>query len=345
MIPVKGYAAFDAETPLKPWSFERREPDPGEVLIDIRWCGVCHSDVHLVKNDLGGTRYPLVPGHEIVGTVAKVGEGVTRFRPGDRVGVGCMVDSCRHCDECAEGLEQYCDHMVPTYGGTDKHDQPTQGGYSTKITVDQDFVLTIPAAIPLEKAAPLLCAGITTWSPLKHWKAGRGTRVAVIGLGGLGHMAVQLAVALGCEVTVISTSDRKKTDAQRFGAHDFLISKDRDAMRAARGRFDLILNTVSAAHEIGQHVGLLARDGTMVMLGLTTEALHVNALPLIARRRSVAGSLIGGVRETQEMLDFCAEHGIAAEVETIRPDGINQAYERMLKSDVRYRFVIDLSAM
>ncbi|MDO1558030.1 NAD(P)-dependent alcohol dehydrogenase [Brevundimonas sp. 2R-24] len=350
-IDARAYAAFDAENPLGPWAFQRRDPGPDDVAIDIQWCGICHSDLHVVKNDLGGTRYPLVPGHEIAGLVAAVGANVTRFRVGDRVGVGCMVDSCRQCAPCRAGEEQYC---VPgfdqTYGWPDRHadrsgQAMTQGGYSTAIVVDQDFVLRIPDALPLDAAAPLLCAGITTWSPLRHWKVGPGSKVAVIGLGGLGHMAVKLAAALGAEVTVLSTSDRKRDDALRMGAAHFLINSDQAAMKAAAESFDLIINTVSAPHEIAGQVQLLAKDGTMVMLGLNTEGLPVYPLGLLWRRRSVAGSLIGGVAETQEMLDFCAEHGIACDIERIAPDQINEAYARMLKSDVRYRFVIDMSRM
>ena len=345
MIPVKAYAAYDAATPLKPYDFDRREPGPNDVLIDIKYCGVCHSDLHIAKNDLGRTRYPLVPGHEIVGIVSKVGSGVTAHRAGDRVGVGCLVESCRHCAECVQGEEQFCPKSVGTYNGKTSDGLPTQGGYSTRVTVDQHFVLKIPDALPLDAAAPLLCAGITTYSPLRTWKVKPGDKVGVIGLGGLGHMAVKLAAAMGAEVTVISTSDRKKADAMRFGAKDFLVSRDPEAMKAAAARFDLILNTVSVASELDAQVNLLARDGTMVMLGLATEAMPVHSLPLLWKRRRIAGSPIGGIRETQEMLDFCAAHGITSEIETIRMDQINEAYERMLKSDVRYRFVIDMASL
>jgi uncharacterized zinc-type alcohol dehydrogenase-like protein len=341
MILAKSYALFDAASPLGPWDLERREPGPTDVLIDIRFCGVCHSDLHVGRNELGGTHYPLVPGHEIAGVVSRVGADVTRFRPGDRVGVGCMVWSCRTCASCDGGEEQYCDRMVATYAGMDRDGTRTQGGYSNRITVDEAFVLRIPDALPLERAAPLLCAGITTWSPLRTWGAGPGKRVGVIGLGGLGHMAVKLASALGAEVTVVSTSDRKRTDALAMGAHDFLVSGDAPAMKAAAGRFDLIVNTISAPSELGAHVRLLAKDGTMVLLGLATESMPVSALPLIGRRRRIAGSLIGGIRETQEMLDFCAGRGIASDVEVIRADQINEAWERLSQSDVRYRFVID----
>ncbi|MFN4287158.1 MAG: NAD(P)-dependent alcohol dehydrogenase [Brevundimonas sp.] len=349
-IAAKAYAAHASDKPLAPYSFTRRSPGPGDVVIDIHYCGVCHSDLHIARNDLGRTRYPLVPGHEITGVVRAVGDSVSRFRPGDRVGVGCMVDSCRHCSECDAGLEQYCEAMVQTYGSPDAHAEQsgeaiTQGGYSSVITVDQDFVLGIPDSLPLDAAAPLLCAGITTWSPLVEWGVGKGDKVAVIGLGGLGHMAVKLAAALGAEVTVISTSDRKKADALAMGASDFLISREREAMARAQGRFDLIINTVSAPTELGAHVNLLARDGTMVMLGLTTEAMPVMALPLLFRRRRIAGSLIGGISETQAMLDFCGQHDIVCDIETITPDQINDAYARMERSDVRYRFVIDMKAL
>ncbi len=304
-----------------------------------------------MRAEWAGTLYPCVPGHEIVGRVSAVGAHVSGHKVGDLVGVGCMVDSCRTCSACREGLEQYCEPgMTQTYGSRDLKGAGvgqtiTQGGYSDRITVDQAFVLNIPDSLPLDAAAPLLCAGVTTWSPLKTWGVGSGSKVAVIGLGGLGHMAVKLAAALGAEVTVLSTSDRKKADAERMGARHFLINSDADAMKAAAEQFDLIINTVSATHEIASHVNLLARDGTMVMLGLTTEGLPVFAMPLLWRRRRIAGSLIGGIRETQDMLDFCAEHGIVCDIEVIAPDQINQAYERMERSDVRYRFVIDMGRM
>ena len=321
------------------------------MAIEIKYCGVCHSDLHIAQNDLGNTRYPIVPGHEIAGIVTAVGSNVTRFKEGDRVGVGCMVDSCRICASCQEGLEQYCvPGMTQTYGspdpkGAEVGQKVTQGGYSDRITVDQNYVLSIPDSIPLDAAAPLLCAGITTYSPLRTWGVGPGSKVAVVGLGGLGHMAVKQAAAMGAEVTVLSTSDRKKADAERMGAKHFLINSDTDAMKAAAEKFDLIINTVSATHEMASHLNLLARDGTMVMLGLTTEGMPVFAMPLLWRRRSVAGSLIGGIKETQEMLDFCAEHDIACDIELIAPSQINEAYTRMQKSDVRYRFVLDMAQL
>ena len=350
-IATRAFAATAADAPLSPWRFDRRDPGPDDVAIEIKFCGVCHSDLHVARNHLGGTRYPVVPGHEITGIVTAVGASVGRFKVGDRVGVGCMVDSCRTCAACHEGLEQYCvPGMTQTYASADPRGAEvgqsiTQGGYSDRITVDQNYVLRIPDALPLDAAAPLLCAGVTTWSPLREWGVGPGSKVAVIGLGGLGHMAVKLAAAMGAEVTVLSTSDRKRADAERMGAKHFLINSDEAAMKAARERFDLILNTVSATHEIGAHVGLLARDGTMVMLGLTTEPLPVRALRLIGRRRRIAGSLIGGIAETQQMLDFCADHGIASDIELIAPARINEAWDRMERSDVRYRFVIDMARL
>ncbi|MFN4041036.1 MAG: NAD(P)-dependent alcohol dehydrogenase [Brevundimonas sp.] len=350
-IATRAFAATAADKPLTPYSFDRRDPGADDVAIEIQFAGICHSDLHIVKNDLGGTRYPIVPGHEIAGVVTAVGENVSRFKVGDRVGVGCMVDSCRQCRPCQEGEEQYCvPGMTQTYGSADPKGAAvgqtiTQGGYSSAIVVDQNYVLRIPDSLPLDAAAPLLCAGITTYSPLRHWKVRPGSKVAVVGLGGLGHMAVKQAAAMGAEVTVLSTSDRKKADAERMGAKHFLINSDKAAMQAAAEKFDLIINTVSATHEIAGHLNLLAKDGTMVMLGLTTEGLPVFAMPLLWRRRSVAGSLIGGIRETQEMLDFCAANDIACDIEVIAPDQINEAYARLEKSDVRYRFVIDMSRL
>ncbi len=350
-IATRAFAATASDKPLAPYNFERRDPGPDDVAIAIKFAGVCHSDLHIVKNDLGNTTYPIVPGHEIAGIVTAVGANVTRFKEGDRVGVGCMVDSCRQCKPCQEGEEQYCvPGMTQTYGSPDPKggevgQKITQGGYSDAIVVDQNYVLNIPDSIPLDAAAPLLCAGITTYSPLKTWNVGPGSKVAVVGLGGLGHMAVKQAAAMGAEVTVLSTSDRKKADAERMGAKHFLINSDKDAMKAAAEKFDLIINTVSATHEIAGHLQLLAKDGTMVMLGLSTEGMPVFAMPLLWRRRRIAGSLIGGIRETQEMLDFCAANNIACDIELIAPDQINEAYERMEKSDVRYRFVLDIDKL
>jgi uncharacterized zinc-type alcohol dehydrogenase-like protein len=345
MIPAKAIACPDSTGPLGPIAIERLDPGPKDVVIDIQFCGICHSDLHIGKNELGRTKYPFVPGHEIVGVVASVGAEVTQHKVGDRVGVGCMVDSDRTCHECQRGEEQFCTNMVGTYGGTDKAGRPTMGGYSDKIVVNEHFVLRIPDALSMAAAAPLLCAGITTWSPLKTWEAGPGKKVGVVGLGGLGHMAVKLAAALGAEVTVLSTSDRKKADALAMGAHDFLVTTDAEAMKSAVMRFDLIINTVSAPADVNRLIQLLGRDGTMVMLGLAAEPLPVFSLALLSRRRRLAGSPIGGIRETQEMLDFCAEHGIVSDIELIKPEQINEAWARIEKSDVRYRFVIDMAGL
>ena len=345
MSDALGFAALSADQPLAPFAFQRREPVPHDVRIQILYCGVCHSDLHTARNEWRNTRYPSMPGHEIVGKVIAVGSEVKSFKAGDVAGVGCLVDSCRECASCKEGEEQFCEvGFTGTYNGSFRGGgENTLGGYSNHIMVDEKFVLRISHTGQLAAVAPLLCAGITTYSPLVHWKVGPGQKVGVVGLGGLGHMAVKLAAAMGAEVTVLSTSDRKRADAERMGARHFLINSDKAAMKAAGEKFDLIINTVSATHEIASHLNLLARDGTMVMLGLTTEGLPVFALPLLWRRRSVAGSLIGGIRETQEMLDFCAQHGIVCDIETIAPHQINEAYARMEKSDVRYRFVIDMA--
>jgi len=344
-IPAKAWTAFDADSPLRPWSFERRDPGPDDVVIAIKYCGVCHSDLHFAKNDLGGTTYPLTPGHEIVGVVETVGEAVTRYKAGDRVGVGCLVGADLDCPECAAGEEQFCPNAIGTYGAKDKDSTRTQGGYSNRITVHQHFVLKIPDALSFDVAAPLLCAGITTWSPLRTWRVGKGSKVGVVGLGGLGHMAVKLAVALGAEVAVISTSPSKREDAFALGAHDFLVSTDSAQMKAAENRFDLIIDTVAVFHEPNPLLRTLSRDGTLVLLGLIPEPLPVKVFSMMGRRRRLAASPIGGIRETQEVLDFCAEHGVAPEIEVIRIDQINEAYERMVRSDVRYRFVIDMATI
>lgn len=347
-IKVLGYAASDAKSPLGPYRFERREARPDDVLIKILYCGVCHSDLHTARNDWGWTRYPVVPGHEIIGRVESVGKDVRRFKPGDHVGVGCMVDSCRQCEACEHGLEQYCAAgSIYTYGGVDLHDrQPTYGGYSERIIVSDRFVLKIPEGLDLKGAAPLLCAGVTTWSPLRHWKAGKGSKVAVVGLGGLGHMALKLAKALGCEVTLLTRSPGKEADARRLGAHEVVLSTDKKAMAAIEEKFQLILDTVPYAHDLNPYVPTLATGGTLVLvgyLGALDSALHT--VPMIAGRKAVAGSLIGGIPETQEMLDFCGKHRITSDIELIKIQDINEAYERMLKSDVKYRFVIDLSSL
>jgi alcohol dehydrogenase (NADP+) len=347
MISAKSYAAFDAKSPLRPYALERREPGERDVVIDILYCGVCHSDLHQVRNEWGNSTFPMVPGHEIVGKVARVGAKVEKHKVGDTVGVGCMVDSCRTCGACGDGLEQYCEvGAAMTYNGLEMDRKtPTQGGYSTRVVVNEDFTLAVRATDDLDGIAPLLCAGITTYSPLKHWKIGKGHKVAVLGLGGLGHMAVKLAAALGAEVTLLSGSPKKKADAERLGAHEFVATSDEAAVRARHGRFDLLLDTVSAKHDIAGYTNLVRRDGTMVLLGVPSVPAEVPAFALIMNRRSLAGSLIGGIAETQEMLDFCVERGIRSDVETIPIQQIDGAYERMLKGDVRYRFVIDTKSL
>ncbi|WP_426490376.1 NAD(P)-dependent alcohol dehydrogenase [Hymenobacter sp. 102] len=346
MSAAQGYAAPAAHAPLVPFSFERREVGPHDVRIEILFCGVCHSDVHQVRDEWGGSIFPMVPGHEIVGRVTEVGAHVKGFKAGDLAGVGCMVDSCQHCAECAEGLEQYCDNgFTGTYNAIGKDGQPTYGGYSNSIVVTEKFVLHVSEKLDLARVAPLLCAGITTWSPLRQWNAKAGDRVAVMGLGGLGHMAVKFAAAMGCEVTVLSTSPSKEEDARALGAHKFVVTKDAEAMKGIRNYFDLIINTVSAPMDLAPYINTLRLDGTMVLLGVPPEAPQLHAFNLIAKRRRIAGSLIGGIQETQEMLDFCAEHNVMSDVEVIRMDYINEAYERMLKSDVKYRFVLDLATL
>jgi uncharacterized zinc-type alcohol dehydrogenase-like protein len=342
MSTVTAYAAPAEAAPLEKTVIERRELGPHDILIDIAFAGICHSDIHTVRGDWGPQQYPLAPGHEITGTVAAVGSEVTKHALGDRVGVGCLVNSCRECVYCLRGDEQFCTQgAVGTYGAVDRDGTITQGGYSQQVVVTEDFVLRIPDALPLDAAAPLLCAGITTYSPLRHWKVGPGTRIAVVGLGGLGHMGVQIAHALGAEVTVLSQTLAKQDDGLRLGADHYFATGDRDTFRDLRGSFDVILNTVSAVIDLRSYLGLLDVDGTIVCVGAPAEALALNAGSLIAGRRSIAGSNIGGIRETQEMLDFCAEHGITAQIEVIPASAINEAYERVLASDVRYRFVID----
>jgi len=346
MTETRAYAAFDATSPLRPYAFQRREPGPHDVQIDILFCGICHSDVHQARNEWGGSAYPMVPGHEIVGQVARVGAAVKSFRAGERVGVGCLVNSCGACVACKRGDEQYCSGgPVFTYNSPDRDGSRTQGGYSTSVVVDEKFVLRVPESLSPAAAAPLLCAGITTYSPLRKWKVGKGHRVAVVGLGGLGHMGVKLGAALGAEVTLISTSPKKKADAERLGATGFLLSSDAQAMSAASGKFDFILDTVSAEHDINALLSTVALDGTMVLLGVPPTPPSIAAFALIDKRRSLAGSLIGGIRETQEMLDFCAAHKLGSDVEVIAAHQVNEAYERMLRSDVKYRFVIDISSL
>ncbi len=345
-IPTAAYATHSPTSELVPWSFERRDPRPEDVLIDILYCGVCHSDLHQARDEWGGSIFPMVPGHEIIGTIAAVGANVTKWKVGDTVGVGVFVDSCRTCPNCLAGEEQYCDEgMTGTYNSLERDGKtPTYGGYSTKVTIDQNYVVSIPEGIPLDAAAPLLCAGITTYSPLRHWKIGPGMKVAIVGLGGLGHMGVKFAHAMGAHVTVISHSDKKREDSKRLGADAYINTSEEGAFQANAKQFDFILNTISASHSYNDYLGLLALNGTMCLVGLP-DPTPVAAFPLVGRRRSLAGSMIGGIRETQEMLNFCAEKGIASDVEVIPISYINEAYERMLKSDVRYRFVIDIASL
>jgi uncharacterized zinc-type alcohol dehydrogenase-like protein len=345
---VLGYAAHSAETPLGPFRFERRRPGATDVQIDILFCGVCHSDLHIARNEWNGTTYPVVPGHEIVGRVAEIGAEVQRFKVGDLVGVGCLVDSCRRCISCDDGLEQHCEHSwTPTYGGYDRHTGGvTHGGYSQAIVVDEHFVLRIPEGVDPAAAAPLLCAGITVYSPLRQWRVEAGQKVGVVGLGGLGHMAIKIARAMGAEVVLFTTSPGKVEDARRLGAHDVVLSCDMDAMARHANSFDFILNTVAAAHHLDPFLSLLKRDATMTLVGAPADPHpSVTAFNLIFKRRRLAGSMIGGIAETQEMLDFCAAHGIVSEIELIPIQSINDAFERMLGSDVRYRFVIDMGSL
>lgn len=347
MLPTRGYAAKSATLPLEPFSFNRREPRAHDVVIDIAYCGVCHSDIHTARNEWGGTIYPVVPGHEIVGRIVQVGSEVKRFSIGDIAGVGCFVDSCRECDSCRDGEEQFCErHLVMTYSGYE-HDKktPTYGGYSSRIVVDENYVLRVPDNLPLEGVAPLLCAGITTYSPLRRFKVGPGQRVGVVGLGGLGHMAVKLASAMGAHVTVLSTSKSKETDARRLGADDFVVTKDPKNLAPLAATFDFIIDTVSAPHDLNMYLGLLKRHAAMVLVGAPPEPAAVASFSLIMKGRVLAGSLIGGIRETQEMLDYCAQHGITSDVEVIPIQDIERAYEGTMKSDVRYRFVIDMKSL
>ena len=347
MSKTKAYAALSPTTPLVPFEVDRREPGPSDVVIDLAFCGVCHSDVHQARDEWGGALFPMVPGHEMVGTVVRVGAAVTKFKVGDRAGVGCMVDSCRTCASCRQDLEQFCEKGAAfSYNGTEMDRKtPTFGGYSKQVVVTEAFVLKVSPKLDLAGAAPLLCAGITTWSPLRHWKAGPGQRVGVVGLGGLGHMAVKLAASLGCEVTMLSTSKAKEADARRLGATQFALTSEKGALKRLAGAFDLILDTISAPHDYNAYLGTLKVNGTMVLLGVPPQPAPVAAFALISGRRSLAGSLIGGIAETQEMLDHCAAHGITSDVEVVPVQQVNVAYERMLKNDVRYRFVLDLATL
>ncbi|WP_282759817.1 NAD(P)-dependent alcohol dehydrogenase [Komagataeibacter saccharivorans] len=347
MFSCVGYAATAADASLGPIALDRRDPGPEDVQIDIMYCGVCHSDLHQARNEWHNTIFPCVPGHEIVGRVTRVGPSVTRFRAGELVGVGCMVDSCRECSSCRAGFEQYCEvGFVGTYNGEDRQGRGiTFGGYSRAIVVDQAFVLKVPEKLDPAAVAPLLCAGITTYSPLRHWKVGPGQRVGIVGLGGLGHMGVKFARAFGAEVVLFTTSASKVADGLRLGAHEVVLSKDPEAMAKERGRFDFILDAVAADHDINAYLDLLRRDGTLVQVGAPENPLPVSVFSLLMKRCNFSGSLIGGIPETQEMLDFCGEHGITADIEMIRMDEIETAYARMLRSDVKYRFVIDMATM
>jgi uncharacterized zinc-type alcohol dehydrogenase-like protein len=347
MSHTLGYAAKTAKSPLAPFSFSRRQPGPHDVAIDIKYCGICHSDIHQARDEWGGSIFPMVPGHEIAGVVKSVGSAVKKYKVGDQVGVGCMVDSCRKCSCCVEGLEQYCDQgSTVTYNGLERDGKtPTYGGYSNHIVVDENFVLKIPANLPLDKSSPLLCAGITLYSPLRHWNCGPGKKVAIVGLGGLGHMGVKLASAMGAEVTVLSQTLKKKDDGFRMGAKHFYATSDATTFNKLQKSFDLIINTVSADLDLTAYLSLLKIDGQMVLVGVPEKSMPIHPFPLIMGRRSLAGSLIGGIKETQEMLDFCGKHNITSDIETISIDKVNEAYERILRSDVRYRFVIDMASL
>jgi uncharacterized zinc-type alcohol dehydrogenase-like protein len=346
MLSTQGYAAMTAKAALQPFVFERRDVGLHDVLISITYCGICHSDIHQARDEWGGSIFPMVPGHEIVGTITGVGNAVKQFRVGETAGVGCFVDSCRSCHACREGLEQYCEAgMLLTYSGRDKDGRPTQGGYSAQIVVDENYVLRVPPALSPAGAAPLLCAGITTYSPLRHWGVGKYHKLAIVGLGGLGHMAVKIAKAIGTEVTVLSTSERKRQDAMRLGATDFALTSQADTFTRLQRRFDFILDTVSAPHDYNAYVHLLKTDGTMILMGAPDKPTLLEPFPLILHRRRIAGSVIGGIRETQEMLEFCAEHRIESDVEVIPIQQVNKAYERVLIGDVRFRFVIDLASL
>lgn len=347
MTAIKAYAAYDSETPLKPYSFDRKELGAKQVQIEILYSGVCHSDIHTAKGDWGPAIYPLVPGHEIVGRITAVGNEVTKFKIGELAGVGCFVDSCRTCPSCKSGEEQFCEEgMTGTYNSYERGTKiPTYGGYSTSITVDEDYTLHISDKLELSAVAPLLCAGITTYSPLRYLNVGKGHKVGVLGLGGLGHMAVKFAVSFGAEVTMLSHSPSKEADAKKLGAHHFALTSDAATMDSLANKFDFILNTVSAEHDCNAYLNLLNTNGTMIIVGVPTAPAEIPAITLILKRRKIMGSLIGGIAETQEMLDYCAEHNITSDVEVIDMSYINEAYDRMNKSDVKYRFVIDMASL
>jgi uncharacterized zinc-type alcohol dehydrogenase-like protein len=347
MIATNAYAAQSTTSPLAPFNLERRDPGPHDVQIEILYCGVCHSDIHQVRDEWGGSIFPMVPGHEIVGRITSVGDHVTKFKVGDLAGIGCFVDSCRECANCKDGIEQYClEGMTGTYNARERHTgAPTYGGYSTQIVVDEHYTLKVSDKLSLAGVAPLLCAGITTYSPLRYVGVTKGHKVAVLGLGGLGHMAVKFAAAFGAEVTMLSGSPSKEADAQKLGAHHFALTSDKEKMKSLKGSFDFILNTVSAQHEYGPYLDLLKTNGTMIVVGVPPQPSKVPAFDLIVNRKSIIGSMIGGIAETQEMLDFCAEHNIVSDIELIDMTYINEAYERILKSDVKYRFVIDIASL
>jgi alcohol dehydrogenase (NADP+) len=347
MIKTKGYAANNPTDQLKPYSFERRDLRPNDVQIEILYCGVCHSDIHQVRNEWGSTRYPIIPGHEIVGKIIQVGSDVKGFKPGDLAGVGCLVDSCKTCSNCQKGLEQYCRNgNTPTYNGIDKvSGDITYGGYSQSIVVKDEFVLHVSDKLPLEKVSPLLCAGITTYSPLRHWNVSKGHKVGVVGLGGLGHMAVKFAASFGAEVTMLSTSPSKEADARKLGAHHFALTTDKEQLTKYTNYFDFIIDSVSAPHNYNDYLNMLTYDGVMICVGAPPTAAEIPPFNLIGKRRSIAGSLIGGIAETQEMLDYCAENNITSDVEVININKINEAYERMMRGDVKYRFVIDMKTL
>lgn len=347
MTTVKAYAAQDASAPLAPISLERRVLGPHDISIEILYCGVCHTDIHFVRNDLGMSLYPLVPGHEIVGRIIQVGDLVKKFHQGDFAGVGCLVDSCRDCKNCKVGLEQYCENgFVLTYSFYEKDGKTiTQGGYSANIVVDERFALKVSDKLPLEKVAPLLCAGITTYSPIKYWKIGNGHKVGIVGLGGLGHMAVKFASSFGAEVTVLSTSPSKEADAKRLGAHQFILTNEEEQLNTVKNYFDFIIDTVSSNHDYEKYLYLLSSSATLILLGVATEPMTLPAIHMVFNRKAVAGSIIGGLPETQEMLDYCTENNITADVEVIPIQEINEAYERILKGDVKYRFVIDMATL
>lgn len=347
MTAAKGYAVHHAKDTLKPWDFERREVGPNDVQIEIAYCGVCHSDIHQVRSEWGPSIYPMVPGHEIVGRITKVGSAVTRFKEGQLAGVGCMVDSCQECSNCKGGHEQFCEtgKLVWTYNAIGRDGLPTYGGYSNRIVVDQHFVLSVSDKLPLSGVAPLLCAGITTYSPLRKWKISKGHRVGVLGLGGLGHMAVKFAVAFGAEVTVLSTSPNKEQDALKLGAHKFCVTKDAEQVKQLTNYFDFIIDTVSAQHNYDMYLKMLRMNGVHICVGIPPEPIQITGFMLLTNGRSITGSSIGGIPETQEMLDFCAQHNITSDVEVIDISYINDAYKRVIKNDVKYRFVIDMKTL